>query len=164
MTALYALAAEYRQTAQALADLDLDAQTIADTLEGMQGELETKAGSVALMVRSLEADAAAISQWAKDANARAKALELRAEQLREYLARNLEAAGIERVSAPGVAISWRKSTAVNVFQPELIPADLMRQRPAPDPEPNKTAIADALKAGKDVPGCALEHRRSLQIK
>ena len=32
MTALFALAAEYQQTAQYLSELDLDAQTIADTL------------------------------------------------------------------------------------------------------------------------------------
>ena len=40
MTSLYDIAAEYRQTADKLADLDLDEQTISDTLEGMSGALE----------------------------------------------------------------------------------------------------------------------------
>ena len=40
MTALYELAAEYRADAEKLADMDLDEQTLADTLEGLGGELE----------------------------------------------------------------------------------------------------------------------------
>ena len=71
MTSLFAIATEYRSAALKLADLDMDAQTIADTLEGMSGELEVKAQNVAHMVRSIEADAAAVAQWGKDAAARA---------------------------------------------------------------------------------------------
>lgn len=37
MTALYLIAAEYRNAAEQLANLDLDPQTVADTLEGMSG-------------------------------------------------------------------------------------------------------------------------------
>ena len=93
MSALYLLAAEYQQAARQLADLDLDAQTIADTLESIGGDLEHKAQNVALMVRSFEADAAAISQWAKDATARASAVQARADSLREYLSRSMKEIG-----------------------------------------------------------------------
>lgn len=164
MTALYALAAEYQQTALQLSELDLDAQTISDTLEGMSGELEHKAQNVALMVRHFEANATAIKQWAKDASDRAKATEARAEQLRDYLARCLEAAGIEKVEGPGVVIGWRKSYAVVIDEPDLIPVEFMRVKPAPPPEPDKTAIAAAIKAGKEVAGAHAEQRKNLQIK
>ena len=164
MTALYALAAEYRATALQLADLDLDAQTVADTLEGISDGLMSKAENVGMMVRSIEADASAIKQWAKDAADRAKAMESRADQLRAYMTRCLEDAGIEKVEAPGIRISWRKSTAVAIDDAALIPAEYMQQKPPPEPEPDKTKIGDALKAGKDVPGAKLDHRRSLQIK
>lgn len=164
MTALYALAAEYRQAAAVLADLDIPPEVVADTLESIGGDLQIKAQNVALMVRSIEADAAAIKQWAKDAADRAKAVESRAEQLREYLARCLSDAGIEKVEGPGVAISWRKSSAVVIDQAELIPAEFMRQKPPPTAEPDKTAIAAAVKAGQEVPGAHVEQRKNLQIK
>lgn len=164
MTALYLLADEYRAAARTLAELDLDEQTVADTLESLSGDLDTKAQNVALMARSFDADAAAIAEWAKQATARAKAVQARADHLREYLARCLDGAGIEKVEGPGVRITWRKSTAVSVFEPALIPAEFMRQKPPPEPEPDKTAISAALKEGRDVPGAVLEHRRSLQIK
>lgn len=164
MTALYLIAQEYRQAAEALADLDLDAQTIADTLEGMSGALEVKAQNVAMMARSIDAQAAAVSLWAKDANARAKALEARAEALREYLAQNLLACGITKLEGPGVTISFRKSTAVVIDEPGLIPIEFMKEPEPPPPTPIKSMIAEALKAGRDVPGARLDVRQNLQVK
>lgn len=164
MTALYVLAQDYRAAASTLADLDLDEQTIADTLESLSGDLEVKAQNVAMMARLFDADAAAVKQWAKDAAERAKAIEARAERLRTYLASNLEACGIEKVEGPGVSISFRKSAAVVIDGEDLIPAEYMRQKPAPAPEPDKKAIADAIKAGIEVPGAHIEQRRSLSIK
>ena len=164
MSTLFALSAEYRTAAMTLADLDLDAQTIADTLEGISGELEHKAQNVALMARSLDADAAAIKQWAKDASERAKALEARAEHLRQYLAGCMTACGIERISGPGIALSFRASSAVIIDEPALIPGHYMRQPEPPPPQPDKPAIAAAIKGGAEVPGAHIEQRRSLQIR
>jgi hypothetical protein len=107
VTALYVIAAEYRDAAHKLADLDLDAETIADTLESLSGELEAKAQSVGFMVRSIEADAAAMKEWAKTATERAKAAEGRADALRDYLRRCMEATGIEKIEGPGIALSFR---------------------------------------------------------
>jgi len=59
---LYSLAAEYRQAAESIANLDLDDQTIADTLEGLSGELEVKATNVAMFAKNLEATATAIKE------------------------------------------------------------------------------------------------------
>lgn len=87
-----------------------------------------------------------------------------ADRLRSYLASNLEACGIEKVEGPGVSISFRKSAAVVIDGEDLIPAEYMRQKPAPAPEPDKKAIADAIKAGIEVPGAHIEQRRSLSIK
>lgn len=164
MSSLFALTAEYRDAAMKLAELDMDAQTVADTLESLSGELETKAQGVAYMVRSLEADAAAVKQWSKEAAERAKALENRAENLRDYLARCMEACSIEKISGPGVVLSWRASSAVVIDEPGLIPAEFMRVKPAPDPEPDKKAIAEVIKAGAEVPGAHIEQRKSLQIR
>jgi hypothetical protein len=164
MTTLALLAAEHRAAAQTLAELGLDDQTMADTLEGMSGDLEHKALSVAHVARSLDADASAVEQWAKDAAERAKAIRAQADRLRDYLERSLDLAGIEKVEGPGVRISWRKTTAVQIEDAAQIPADLMRVKPAPAPEPDKTAIRDAIKAGREVPGARIVTSRALQIR
>lgn len=164
MTALYVIASEYRDAAMKLADLDLDAETIADTLESLSGELETKAQSVGFMVRSIEADAAAMKEWAKTSAERAKAAEARADALRDYLRRCMEATGIEKIEGPGIALSFRKSSAVVINEPGLIPAEFMRQAEPPPPAPDKAAISAAIKAGQEVPGAHIEARLSLQVK
>lgn len=164
MTSLFLIAAEYRDAADKLADLDLPPEVVADTLESLGGELEVKAQAVGHMIRRLEADATAIKQWAQTANDRAKAVQARADSLHAYLSSTLAACGIQRVEGPGIAISWRKSTAVVIDEPGLIPAEFMRQPEPPPPAPDKTSIAASLRAGVDVPGAHLEQRSSLQIK
>lgn len=63
---LYELSDEYRDALAVLNEMDLDEQTIADTLEGLQGAIEVKAQNVAMFTRNLEATAEAI----KDAERR----------------------------------------------------------------------------------------------
>lgn len=164
MTSLSLIAAEYRDAAERLADLDLPPEVVADTLEGLSGDLEVKAQAVGHMIRRLEADAAAIKQWAQTANDRAKAVQARADSLLCYLSANLGACGIQRVEGPGIAISWRKSSAVVIDEPGLIPAEFMRQPEPPPPAPDKRLIGDAIKAGAEVPGAHMATRSNLQIR
>lgn len=164
MTALYIIANEYKSAAQKLYDMDLDEQALEDTLESIGGEIEVKAQNVAYMVRGLEAEAAAVAEWAKAANERSRVIAKRAERLKDYLAGNMLIAGIEKITGPGVALSFRSSSAVVIDEPALIPVEFMRRKPPPEPEPDKTAIAAAIKAGQDVQGARLEHRKNLQIK
>jgi len=161
---MFMLVAEYQDAASALANLDLDDVTVQDTLESMVGDIEKRAEGVAHVVRSLEADAAAIKQWAADATERARSVQARADSLRQYLSINLQAAGIQKVEGPGIAIGWRKSSAVVIDEPGLIPAQFMRQPEPPPAAPDKAAIKAAIKAGEEVPGAHVEVRQSLQVK
>lgn len=162
-TALYALVEQYREDAAKLNDLDLDEQTVLDTLEGMAGELEVKAQNVAMMVLSLDFMAKAHKERASVIAERGKAIQNRADSLKQYLTRCLEAAGVQKIEATDVRITWRKSSAVVIDGEDLIPAEYMRQPETPPPAPDKKAIADAIKAGKEVPGAHIEQRKSLQI-
>ena len=164
MTALYLIAAEYQQAARQLADLDLDAQTIADTLESIEGDLQSKAQGVASVIRSLYASADACKAWAKQANDRSKAIIARGDALRDYLASNMQACGITKIDGPGIALSFRTSHAVMIDEPEMIPAEYMRHAPPPAPEPDKEAIKAAIKLGEFVLGAHIETRMILQIK
>ena len=162
--ALWQLTDEYRAAAIALSEMDIDAQTVADTLEGLSGDLEAKAQSVGHMVRAFEADAEACKAWAKTAAERAKAIEGRADALRSYLQRCMEAAGIQKIEGPGIALGLRKSSAVVIDGADLIPAKYMRQPETPPPAPDKAAIAAALKCGEAVSGAHIEHRANLYVK
>lgn len=162
--ALFVIAGEYIEAAKKLADLDLDEQTVADTLEGMSGALEVKARNVACFIRNLEVTAEAIKAFEAEQKDRRQAIEKRAERMRAYLQSCMEATGIQRIEGPGVVLSFRKSSAVAIHEPGLIPAEFMRVPEPPPPTPDKVAISAAIKAGRAVPGAHIETRQHLQIR
>lgn len=163
--ALYQLADEYAVAVQKLSDLDLDDQTITDTLEGLAGALELKATNVAMFARNLEATAESIKQAESQMAARRKAIENRANSIREYLKVNMEKAGISKIECPHFKLAIRENPpAVVIDMPGEIPEAFMRQPEPPPPAPDKKAIGEALKAGQVVPGAHLERGKRLEIK
>lgn len=165
MTALYVLAQDYRAAAEKLADLELDEQTIADTLEGLSGDLEVKAVNTAMVARNMQGLAAQIKEAEQAMAARRKALEGRAERLTAYLLSNMQHAGISKIESPHFCLSIKNNpAAVVINEPGLIPAEFMRQPEPPPPAPDNTAIKEAIKAGKEVPGAHLAQGVRLEIR
>jgi hypothetical protein len=165
MTQLYVLAQDYRAAAEKLADLELDEQTIADTLEGLSGDLEAKATATAMVARNMQALAASIKEAEQAMAARRKALEARAERLTAYLLGSMQHAGIQKIECPHFALAVRQNPpSVVINEPGLIPAEYMRQKPPPPAEPDKTAIAALLKSGGEVPGAHLSRGVRLEIR
>ena len=164
MNALYLIAAEYRAKAEALSDLDLPPEVVADTLDSIGGDLEKKAQGIAFVIRHLRANAAGMKDWAQTATERAKAEDARADYLAGYLSHTMQSCNILKISGPGVALSFRASNVVMIDEPDLIPAKYMRQAPPPSPEPDKEAIKAAIKVGELVPGAHIETHMNLQIK
>ena len=165
MTSLYLLTAEYKAVEAKLEAMDLDAQTIADTLESVSGDFEEKAINVAMFIRNLEASAAAIKQAESDMSDRRKAQEKKAQVMKEYLKDNMQACGKIKIESPYFALTIKKNpSAVVIDVAGAIPSELYTYPVAPEPFPDKKAIADLLKAGEEVYGCHLENGTRLDIK
>lgn len=165
MTALYQLSAEYRQAADKLAELDIDEQTVSDTLEGLAGDLESKAVATAMVTRNLDALADSIKQAEAGMAARRKAIEARADRIRAYLLENMLACGITKIESPYFALSVRENPpGVVIDCPADIPPDYWRQPETPPPAVDKKLIAQAIKDGFTVRGAHLERGMRLVIK
>lgn len=164
-TSLYVLADEYKAAAESLANLDLDDQTIADTLEGLAGALEIKATNIAMFARNLEAAADSIKAAEKQMADRRKAIESRAARIRNYLRENMIKAGISKIESPYFSLAIRDNPPSVIIDAEsMIPGEFMRQPETPPPSPDKKAIAEAIKAGNEVPGAHMERSKRLEIK
>lgn len=161
---LYTIAQEYRQACDVLADMDLDEQTLSDTLESLSGDLEAKALNVAAFLRGLEATAASIKEAEATMKKRREAMERRADSLREYLLSTMLHTGIRKISGPYLELAVRlKPASVEIEDAAQIPADLLRVPEPPAPSPDKKAIAAAIKAGREVPGARLAVGERLHI-
>ena len=90
-------------------------------------------------------------------------MENKAENLKNFINRTLQG---NKFATPKVAISYRKSTAVEVDD-EFIDyaiksnSDLLTYK---QPEPNKAVIKGMLQAGFDIPHAELTVRNNMSIK
>jgi hypothetical protein len=160
-TSLYQLSAEYQMAFQQIMELDgiIDQQIIADTLEGLAGDLEVKSLNVARYFQNLDAQAAAIKEAEARMAARRKAIENKALRLRQYLLQNMQACEISKISCPEFEISVRKNPAAVIIDDEsLIPPEFIEIR--------ETRHIDkaAIKACKGCAGAHLEQGVSLVIR
>lgn len=164
---LYALTGQLREL-QSLDDEDIPEQVLRDTLEGLTGDIEIKATNVAKFAANVAILRDAVDGAAKAMKERAARLDRRVNSLHDYIRVNMEACGITKIESPEFTLSVVKNPpAVIVMDEESIPdAYMVTPPPAPPPvpRPDKKAIADAIKAGKDVPGAHLEQSTRLKVK
>lgn len=162
---LYEIAAEYRQTAEKLADLDLPPEVVADTLEGISGDLQTKAQNVAMFILSMESTAEAIKKAEANMAARRKAIENRAEHVRQYLLSNMTSCGISKIECPWFKLAVRQNPpSVVIDDAGAIPQNLYVYPEPPPAYPDKKAIKAKIDAGEEVPGAHLARGVRLEIK
>lgn len=147
--------------------LDLDEETIADTLEGESSELEAKITDYGFVIRNRESFATAIKDEIERLQARLKAEEARVQKIEEWLLYNMQKCGITTVESPSFTVKVKTNPqSVDVLDERQIPAAYMRT-PAvkiPEPAPDKKLILDALKAGLEVAGCTIKRSVKLEIK
>lgn len=152
--------------------LDMDTEELVDmetgeilSLDALQMEREKKLENVACYIKNLTAEADAIKAE-KDALAkREQAKRKKIDSLKRYLTDNLHG---EKFSSARAAISFRKSESVEFANQDLFVVwaseahnHLLSYK---QPEPNKTAIKQALKAGVQLPGAMLVERQNIAIK
>ena len=140
--------------------VDMETGEIIDParLDELQMDRDIKIENIACWIKNLYADAEAFKTEKQSFADRKKAAEDKAESLKKYLANYL--AG-QKFSTPKVAISFRKTSSVNVTDMTLIPKKYLKFA---DPTPDKTAIKNAIKNGERVSGAELVDGKSMSIK
>ena len=145
--------------------VDLETGEIIDTeqLDKLQMERDAKLENVACWIKDLKAEAEALKNEKQALAERQRVAENKAESLKKWLAYALQG---EKFKTTKCAISFRKSEAVEVTDEGL--NNLMKEHDElltyKAPEPNKTAIKDALKDGLNVVGVQLVQNVSTIIK
>lgn len=140
--------------------VDMETGEIVDTerLEQLQMDRDTKIENIACWIKNLTADAEALKAQKQAFADRQKAAENKAESLKKYLSGYL---GGQKFSTDKVAISFRKTSAVNVIDMTQIPEEFLKYA---EPTADKTAIKNAIKAGNTVAGAEVVEGQSISIK
>ena len=145
------------------------AQAWFDTLDGLEIAIQEKAESIALYIKNLDYEIKAIKSEKSRLDARLKSKEKSCKNMLEYLKNCLEAAKLKKIETPRTAISIRNNPeSVEITDEKSFIGwaqdnkdDLLRYK---DPEVNKTAVKQLLKAGEEVPFAKLIRTKTLNIK
>lgn len=165
MSNLYELTNDYLQILSMLEDPELDPQTLADTMEGIEGEFEIKAENYAKVMKNLEGDILAIKTEIDRLTSKKKALENNIKNMKSTLQTAMETTGKTKFKTELFSFNIQKnapSVVIDEQYIENIPEEFLKYK---DPEIDKTAIKEALQKGKNLDGIAhLEQGTSLRIK
>lgn len=154
------MATLYEISEEILNCVDMETGEIIDTekLRELQMEFDDKVEGIALWIKNLLSDAAAIKEEKDKLAERQRVCENKAKSLKEYLSVFL---GGQKFKTPKVSISYRKSKSVDVKDITVLPEEYMKYS---EPTANKTEIKKAIESGIDVPGCEIVESQNMQIK
>lgn len=165
MSNLYNLSAEVATLKEKLEASDLDAQTIADTLEAESFDFEEKCRAVGYVVKEFESKIASLETAYDEMWLRKVHFENKRKSLLEYLQACMTIANVKKVEGVEFDISIRKNPhAVKIVDSGLVPEAYWK---IPEPAPaklDKKSILKDLKDGKNVPGCQIEQTERVEIK
>ena len=165
MSNLYNLSAEVAALKEKLEASDLDAQTIADTLEAESFDFEEKCRAVGYVVKEFESKITSLEEAYDEMWQRKVHFENKRKSLLEYLQACMTIANVKKVEGVEFDISIRKNPhAVKIVDAGLVPESYWK---IPEPAPaklDKKSILKDLKDGKNVPGCQIEQTERVVIK
>lgn len=139
--------------------LDMETGEVIDEemLDALSMERDEKIQGICLWIKNLKAEKEALKAE-KDAFAqRQKTVENKIESLTKYITGYLDGAPFKTTK---VAVSFRKSESVEIAEGAVVPEEYLRIKT----EADKTALKQALKAGKQFEGIAIVEKNNIQIK
>lgn len=160
MTALYQIANDFAK----LADSGMEPEMIADTLDGIEWELEAKVEQILAVCKNETAYAEALKEESKRLAERASAAINRVSSMKDYVAQSLETAGKKSLKAGIHQVTVRApSKSVDITDASAIPPEFVEYETTI--KPDKLAIKHQLESGIVIPGAQIKlGKPSLIIK
>jgi len=162
---LYEIADNYK----ALLDLDIDEQTLADTLESIDGDLEEKADSICHVLANMDSDIAALDVEAKRLMDRKKVFSNRKDSLKDYLRTQMESIEKKKIETTKFTINCVAGRDIlNVLDESKIPDDFFTIIPESRKLDKQTLLANMKKRPDELESFEgaelIKSKSSLRIK
>lgn len=162
---LYELTNDYLNLLALAEDPETDPDVLADTLEGLDGQLEDKADNYAKVIRQIESDVNGLKAEIERLQARKTAAQNNIDRMKANLEQMMIATDKTKFKTELFSFGIQKNPAKVVMDEpyiENVPEEYLKYK---EPEIDRKKIAEDLKAGKDLEGIAhLEQSESLRIR
>lgn len=162
MMTLYEMKNEYRELLLMAEEGEVDDETLRDTFEAIEGEIEVKAEGYAMVISELTNDVETIKAEEKRLKERRDRLTRSIDHMKMAVKEAMELTGKTKFKTALYSFGIRNNPPKMVIDNEGdIPAEYyIEQAPVLD----KAALKDALSKGLDVPYAHLEQGTSLMIR
>lgn len=154
MANLFDLTSDYLQILDMMDDPELDQQTLADTMERIEGALEDKFDRYVYVAKQEQGDIDVLNETIKQLQARKKSKEENLKKLKKVMTDVMNVTGKIKFKTAQHSY-WvqknPKSVVIDTENVRDIPEDYLTFK---EPEANKTAIQKAIEEGKDFSGLA----------
>ncbi len=154
MTSLRDMTGQYTELLAIASDAELPENALADTLEGLKGEIKLKAENIAHVLLNSDTDVAALDAEIQRLTNRKKAIENGKERLRDYLRFNMEATRTTKIDCPLFSISLGKARdKVSIDNEDVLDESYFNVKITRSPD--KRVLLDHLKKGIEIEGVSL---------
>ena len=164
MSTIYELTDDFLRLLEMAEDPETDPQAFADTLEGLEYEIEVKAENYAKVIKQLDSDAAGIDAEIKRLQAKKSAIANSQDRMKKTLEGAMIATGKVKFKTDLFSFNIQKnppSVELDEEQLELIPIEYLIPQ---DPKPDKKRMLAELKEGKELGFARLKQTESLRIR
>lgn len=166
---LYEIADTYRAFMAAVDAGEIPEDAVADTLDGIEGEFEAKADSIACLIKELRLEAKGIKEEADTLTERARRAQTKADRLQIYLFTHMQAMGKSRITTSRNALSLRKGPVSCHIEDEDTVLGFLSMHHMEDCIKREVSIRKRellarLKDGDEIPGAHMEQGLILQVK
>ena len=164
---LYELNVQMQTILEMAEDDELDPQLIADTLEGLEGEVEDKLDSYGIVMNELYMDIEKITVEIKRLTDAKKRISNNIDRMKEAVKASMDLMGKKKVQ--GNHFTWQiqknGGKAPLIIDEDMPAISLPEEYQLWDVKPNKEVIRQDLEAGKELPYARLGERgESLRLK
>lgn len=164
MSTIYELTDDFLRLLEMAEDPETDPQAFADTLEGLEYEIEVKAENYAKVIKQLDSDAAGIDAEIKRLQAKKSAIANSQDRMKKTLEGAMIATGKVKFKTDLFSFNIQKnppSVELDEEHLELVPIEYLIPQ---DPKPDKKRMLAELKEGKELGFARLKQTESLRIR
>lgn len=164
MSTIYELTDDFLRLLEMAEDPETDPQAFADTLEGLEYEIEVKAENYAKVIKQLDSDAAGLDAEIKRLQAKKSAIANSQDRMKKTLEGAMIATGKVKFKTDLFSFGIQKnppSVELDEEHLELIPIEYLIPQ---DPKPDKKRMLAELKEGKELGFARLKQTESLRIR
>lgn len=162
MSTMYELTDNFMAVLEMASDPEIPPEAIADTLEGIEGEIELKAQSYAIIIKELEGDAVKLKAEETRLSSKRKSLENNIKRIKDNLFNAMKITGKEKFKTDLFSFGIQKSPAKLVIDDSsLIPEKYYVEQA---PKLDEQQLKSDLKSGIECKYAHLEQGEHVRIR